>query len=327
MRIGLSAFAVALVLLLGTVAAQFLESRMAAPVENAGKQMTAHTDAENTAQVFMNGRWYRKKNIETLLVMGVDDFGAITGGDSYNNTKQADFLALYVRDRDSGEGAAIHINRDTMTDITVLGVTGQAAGTRHAQLALAHTYGRGEDDSSKNTVKAVSNLLYGMNVDHYMTLTMDAVPLMNEWVGGVEVEVLEDFTGIDDSLKEGATVKLRGEQALTYVQTRKGLEDSTNLKRMERQRQYAAAWMNEAQDKLGEPEAVAELVLEIEDYHYSDCTVEELNSFAGSMSDNPEMQIYELEGEAVQGENYMEFYADDEAIQQLVLELFYEPVE
>ena len=41
------------------------------------------------------------------------------------------------------------------------------------QLALAHTYGSGEEDSCENTVLAVENLLYGVGIDHYVSLTMD----------------------------------------------------------------------------------------------------------------------------------------------------------
>ena len=86
-----------------------------------------------------------------------------------------------------------------MTQIRILGVTGEPAGTFTGQLALAHTYGSGEEDSCENTVLAVSNLLYGMEIDHYVSLTMDGVALLNDLVGGVTVEVLDDFSGIDDS--------------------------------------------------------------------------------------------------------------------------------
>ena len=106
-----------------------------------------------------------------------------------------------------------------MTQIQILGVTEEPAGSFTGQLALAHTYGSGEEDSCENTVLAVSNLLYGMEIDHYVSLTMDGVALLNDLVGGVPVEVLDDFSGIDDSLVQGETVTLRGRQALTYVRS------------------------------------------------------------------------------------------------------------
>lgn len=37
--------------------------------------------------------------------------------------------------------------------------------------------------------------------------------------------------------------------------------------------------------------------------------------------------MYSLQGEVVQGNNFEEFYPDDDALQELIVELFYEPVE
>ena len=303
-----------------------LESRLSAPIENAGHRMTAYTAHRKGEQVFMNGKWHVGRNLDTLLVIGVDNFGQMQGSISYNNSGQADFLALFIRDKDSGERAVIHLNRDAMTDIPVLGVTGQKAGTTYGQLALAFNYGRGQHDSCKNVVDAVAHLLYGVEIDHYIAVTMDAVPIVNDWAGGVTVEVLEDFTGIDDTLKLGSMVKLQGDRALTYVRTRMGLEDSTNLNRMKRQRQYAAAWMEKARPKLQDAAAIADLVLSIEPYNHTNCTAEQLAAFGEMLTSNENLPNYELPGQSVQGEVYMEYHVDDQALADIVLGLFYVPV-
>ena len=109
-----------------------------------------------------------------------------------------------------------------MTEIQILGVNGEPAGTMTGQLALAHTYGSGEEDSCENTVLAVENLLYGVEVDHYVSMTMDGWPSSTTWWGGVTLEVLDDFSGIDGTLVQGETVTLKGQQALTYVRSRDG---------------------------------------------------------------------------------------------------------
>ena len=36
-----------------------------------------------------------------------------------------------------------------------------------------------------------------MKIDHYMTLTMDAVGILNDLAGGVTLEVLDDMTELD----------------------------------------------------------------------------------------------------------------------------------
>ncbi|MBR3929296.1 MAG: LCP family protein [Clostridia bacterium] len=324
-RLCLTICAIVLVLVIGALGAHMIESRMTEKVENAGQQITAHTHEETTAQVFMNNQWYQKKDVETLLVIGIDDYGVVTSSGSYNNSNQADFLMLFVKDTETGKSQAIHLNRDTMTDITMRSVTGEAVGVRRAQLALSYNYGQGQHDSSKNTADAVSNLLYGVQIDHYITVTMDAIPIMNDWAGGVTVEVMTDMTDVDSALIAGNKVKLTGEQALKYIRTRMGLDDSTNTTRMERQRQYAAEWVTAAQKQLKDESAVADLVVQMSDYYYSDCTADELEYFAEQLGNNSGMPIRKISGEAVRGEVHMEFYADDTNIQRLVLEMFYEP--
>lgn len=317
---------ITLVMVLVVIAVGEYESRTSIKIEDAGQQLTAHTDAATTAQVFMNGRWHAKRDVDTVLLIGIDNMGLNQSSGSYTNLNQADFLALFIHDKVSGKNSVIHLNRDTMTDIPVLGVTGEAAGKRHAQLALAYNYGQGGIDSGRNTAKAVSHLLYGAEVDHFITLAMDAVPIVNDWAGGVTVKVEDDFTGIDDALQPGSEVTLLGQQALTYVRVRRGLDDSTNLQRMKRQRTYASQWLKAAQPYLNDTSAVAELILQLSDYHYSDCTANELSEFAAMVGQHPSIEIYEIDGEARQGEQYMEFYVDESAVQQLVLKLFYSPV-
>lgn len=303
------------------------EKKIEVPIEHAGMQMTEHTTAAKTAQVFMNDRWYAQRNMDTLLVMGIDQFGGLSNTDSYNNDSQTDFLALFMRDLDTGRTAVVHVNRDTMTDITTLGVTGQPTGTRHAQLALAYNYGSDTHISSSNVVSAVEHLLYGVEIDHYLTLTMDAVPILNDWADGVVLEVLDDFSGVDNTLVQGEMVRLQAQQALTYVRARSGLEDSTNIHRMERQRQYAAEWMRSAQDKLSDKQAVAALALQLDGTYRSDCTLEQLAVYAENLSGTPSIPAYEIQGSAIAGDAFMEYHVDEEALQQLVLDLFYAPVE
>ena len=316
-----------LLLAAAVIGVHFAEKRLSVPIPHAGEQVTAHTSFINTAQVFMNDRWYAQRNVETLLVMGIDESGILEKNDSYNNSQQTDFLVLFARDLDTGGTFAVPLNRDTMTDITTLGVTGQQTGTRYAQLALAYNYGSGDHISSRNVTAAVEHLLYGVNVDHYITVTMDAVPIINDWAGGVVLEVLDDFADVDDTLVQGELVRLDGQQALTYVRARMGLDDGSNVHRMERQRQYAIEWVKSARNSLSNTQAVAELALQLNGYYRSSCNVEQLQDYAQSLSINPSLPIYEIPGAAVQGETYMEFYADENALQQLVLELFYVPVE
>lgn len=322
--------AVVLVLLAGMLWLQRWENTQDAPVSSSGEASSVEADApvDGREITYYNGAAYaRREDLETVLLLGVDKFEGETP-EGYLNNQQADFLLLLVMDKQHETCTPIQLNRDTMTQIQILGVTGEPAGTFTGQLALAHTYGSGEEDSCENTVLAVENLLYGMEIDHYVSLTMDGVALLNDLVGGVTVEVLDDFSGIDDSLVQGKTVTLQGQQALTYVRSRGGLEDSSNLRRMERQRQYLAALQQQLKAAVQQEDGFTlDALLQLNEYMVSDCTVNQLSDLGDSLAAYQVSDILTTPGDAQEGEEFMEFTVDEAALQQLVMDVFYEPVE
>lgn len=275
-----------------------------------------------------NGKTFEKKNnVETLLVMGLDKFEGEIENNSYNNDQQADFLMLFVIDNENSTYNAIHINRDTMTNIDVLGLAGETVGTVYEQVALAHTYGKGGSVSCYNTASAVSGILDDTKIDHYVSVTMDAVPEINDLVGGVEVEVLDDFSGIDDTLVKGEKVLLEGKHALTYVRTRYGLEDSTNTTRMIRQRQYINALIEKTRYCVENDDDFLLSAIDVAaEYMVSDCSVTRLNSLLEKLSIYEFEGIYEIEGESKLGEVYMEFTPDEKSVKELLIKLLYKPV-
>ncbi len=269
--------------------------------------------------------YVKKDNIETFLVLGLDKFEGESTADSYNNDKQADFLALFVFDNEAKKGTVIHINRDTMTDINVLGVSGSKVGTVYKQIALSHTFGNGKEVSCRNAANAVSGLLLGSKVDHFISVTMDSVSVLNDLVDGVPVEVLDDFTGIDDTLVKGETVRLLGNQALTYVRTRRGLSDSSNVNRMKRQKQYIESLINELKRSINEDdEFVIEASLKMADYIVCDRSVTQLQDLARKINTYEFVDNSGITGEEKVGKEFIEFYANSDSITKLVVEWFYE---
>lgn len=266
-----------------------------------------------------------KDDLQTILVMGLDKYEAKPKEMGYLNDQQSDFLMLVVLDEKAGTSQVLHLNRDTMTEIRRLGVGGGDAGRFTGQLALAHTYGSGGSDSCLNACKAVSTLLGGIHIDHYIALTMDAVALLNDQVGGVTVEIMDDFTHLDPAMIQGETVTLHGEQALLYVRTRGSLEDSSNLHRMERQRQYLNALYEHLLKARKEDEHfLQDSLLELSSSFQSDLTVNQLSKLGETMLDLELQPFMTIEGEAVKGEEFMEFYPDEASLDQVIQDLFYE---
>ena len=275
---------------------------------------------------YYNGAWYARKELETVLVMGVDKYADDAAEeDGYTNQEQADFRLLLVLDRNAGVCTALPLNRDTMTEITALGLAGERTGTFTGQLALAHTYGSGGLDSARNEGRAVSALLYGTEIDHVMAFTMDAVPVLTDAVGGVPVLVEDDFSAMTDQLPMGQEVTLRGELALTFVRGRGSMGgEKTNLNRMARQNAYLQGLYRRLQDTAQDEGFLTQLLLELSPYLDTDCTAAQLNDLYQTVVQDRLAVLDAPAGEAVVGDEFMEFHVDEDALQQTVIELFYE---
>ncbi len=83
-----------------------------------------------------------------------------------------------------------------------------------------------------------------------MSINLSAISVLNDAVGGVNVQVIGDLTSVDPTLKEGANVTLLGGQAETYVRSREFDPLDANMARMQRQQQYITAFAQKALQEM-----------------------------------------------------------------------------
>ncbi len=214
-----------------------------------------------------------------------------------------------------------------MTDVPVLGVTGNRAGFAFEQIALSHAYGSGLEDSCENTVDAVEELLGQPKIDNYIMLNMDAIPILNDEFGGVEVEIKDDFSLVDNSLVMGETVRLKGQQALTYTRIRKNVADETNLARMERQKQYITAFFTQFKKYVeNDSKAGVSAFNSVSEYMVTDCDVKNLVELQNKFGKCSDPVLYDIPGEAKEGTKFMEYYVNQAEFKNILAEIFYEKV-
>ena len=122
---------------------------------------------------------------------------------------------------------------------------------------------------------------------------------------------------------------LQGDQALTYVRARMGLDDPTNLNRMKRQQQYLTALQQKFTQELAENSDLSrQIVTAVSDDMVSDFTVNSLNGFVDMATTYDFAPIREIAGEAVYSpDRSPEYYADEDALYQMVVDLFYLPLD
>ena len=305
-----------------------LEIKTDAVPENAGAAVTRQEAEEREAIVYNGQKYLPDKDLSTLLILGIDD-PELTEAESIRGQSQADFLLLAVFDPAAETCRMIQINRDSMCNIPIYDDAGKNIGSRKEQIALAHTYGSSQRQRCENTVRAVADYLYGIHVDNYFAITMDGIPILNDLVGGVTVTIEDDFSGVDDSLVKGETVTLTSENVENFVRSRFYMkDDSSNIARMRRQQTYMSALLQKLGKANREDSGFFMRAYDaISGSMVSDCTIDQMNDYAALFSDYKLSEIIMPKGKNRLGETYMEFYADDAALQQLVIDTFYRPVE
>lgn len=298
---------------------QIMESTVFAPSQS-------QPAAPSSKTIHRNGiAYFPRQDITVLMVLGIDKFGPVQASSFHQNDGAVDMVMLVIFDETAETYNVLSLNRDTMLQMPALGLGGKPAGTFYGQLALSHTYGTGLEDSCENTRTAVSDFLYGVRIDHYVSMHMDAIAIANDALGGICVNVTEDFSAVDPSIPMGS-VTLRGQQAVHYVQTRREVGDQLNLSRLQRQREYMQSFLSTLQQRLdGDDSFVLETYDKLSPYIVTDCSSTVLNSMLSHYKNYTPGKFVTPQGENVLGRTYYEFYPDEEALDALILELFYAP--
>ena len=320
---GIKAAAVVAVVVLALVAMAWGLDRWQNSQAVPASTQTEPTETEQNDITYNGVTYTRRPQLETYLLMGIDVEGPAKGNKSYSGGGQADMQLLLVLDNANQTWQVLQINRDSMVEVQVLGMTGEVLQTQTAQIATAHAYGDGTERSCRNAVAAVSNMLGGKTIDGYVALNMDAVAILNDMVGGVPVTITSDFTDIDPSLQEGETITLQGQQALVFVRSRKGVDDETNLSRMERQRQYLAA----LEEKMAQQdeEFVIRAYDAVSDYMVTDLGSGTVAELGEKMKTYEELPFLTIAGESGTDEEGSATYTlDQDSLQQAIVSLFYE---
>jgi len=276
----------------------------------------------------INGKQYRPKtNLTTILLIGVDkeSDAAQTG---FRNGGQADFLRLLVLDHANETISQLAIDRDTMTPITILGVLGNRSGMRTLQICLSHGFGDGKEQSCELTKEAVSNLLLSTPIQAYIAMNLDGISSLNDLAGGVTVTLEDDFSSLDPAMTVGKTLTLWGRQAELFVRSRMSMAIGTNAARMLRQQTYIAKLTELLDGKIkSSAEFMGTLFDSLSPYLVSSLSRAQLINDAWSARDYVHLPVTALPGEhRVGSDGFMEFHVDESALQDIVLQMFYQEV-
>lgn len=299
--------------------------------------VAAQQPTEAEKKVWQDG-WVKYKNqiyaynedILTFLFMGIDKQDeTVQEMPEGTDGGQADALFLLVLNPRRKEMDLIGINRNTMTQIDMYSDTGAYINTVTAQICVQHGFGNGMEKSCVYQKEAVSRLFYGLPIHGYAAVNFSAAASLNDAVGGVDVTILEDMTSESPLLEEGKQVHLEGEDALTYVRWRDTDAFASADRRLERQMQYLEGFVEKTKISAREDIFnIARLYRAASPVMVTDVTADKAVYLASQTLDyrGGSNNFYVLEGETVMGEQFEEYYIDETALYEMILEIFYDPV-
>lgn len=274
-----------------------------------------------------------RDGIVNILCLGIDKRVPIAHKEaSRGNIGMSDVILLVSIDTEKDAVKIFAVPRDTMAMVQKVTKEGELGSREKLQICYQYAYGISMEQSNELTVDAVSRLLYDIPIQRCCAINFEALPILNDAIGGVDVDILEDLEEWDPRLVYGERMHLDGILALRFVRVRNTHRADGAVLRTQRQKQYALAFAEKAKTVIAkDPSIPIEIFRELEKdgNMCTDITVEDITYLMPevlglSFSDDV---IQVLPGESVLGENgFAEFYMDEETVEELIINTFYEKV-
>ena len=305
------------------------EVEIAAPVIE-----SADVSVDNSNKTInYNGKTYvYNNNMTSILCMGVDKRGGLgmEEGEFVGKGGQADALFLVALDTQTGKTNIIAISRDIYSDISVYSADGVYTGTENAQLCLAYAYGDGKETSCENTVMAVERLFYNLPINSYFAMDVYAIGELNDAVKGVYVTLEDDYmyNGMGFYGRAGDTVRLYGDYARAYLQYRDVSQLNSSVDRMNRQINYIERFTQRAIERTKNDFSVPlDLYNIVKDNSVTNLNVSKISALAYTVVNSErEVEFNKVPGEVIHNGEYAEYIVDEQGLFELILDVYYEPV-
>lgn len=283
-------------------------------------------EVEQTDVVLYEGKKYKyNEHLSNYLFLGIDKEERQETQVGKADAGQADAVFLFTRNRKEGTLSVLTIPRDTITEIEVFNQEGESTGKTLDHVSLAYGYGDGGRESCALMRDAVSNLLYGLHIDGYCSINMDAIPVMMEQVKELTVTVPNDsLEEVFPQWSQGTEVKLTKNNIEDFIRYRDITKPQSALKRMERQQAFLVAYGERAKELYQENSSfITNLYTAIEEYMVTNIGKDNFLKIMQNMEESG-AEMWTLPGEGVTANGFDEYHVDDTELYKEIIEKFYE---
>ncbi len=283
-------------------------------------------EAEEGIVIYKGKKYTYNNHLSNYLFLGVDTDGDIQLERRSISAGQSDAIYLVSYDRKEESLRILSIPRDTMTDIQLYNESGDYIGHTEMQITLQYAYGDGKRKSCELAVDAVSYLLYGMPILGYASINTDSIPLLASVVDGVPLTVPDDsLEKVNPTFKSGAEVVINEENAEQFLRYRDTHQHQQALVRMNRQKVFINAFAKKLKALQAEdPHTVTDVYETMKPHMITNMTNDIFLDLAAARREG---SIATVPGENMTTELYDEYHVDEDALYELILDMFYKEVE
>lgn len=293
------------------------------------------TDDDTGLFVKYNGKKYQyNEDVINFLCLGIDKDTPIEERREAEKLANgsaglADAIVLVSINVESDEIRLLAIPRDTITPIKAVDENGNFIGETNQQITLQHAYGQNATQACELMMEAVSKLLYQIPIQRYCSISLAAIPVLNDAVGGVDIQVLEDVEINDRVYHAGENVHLEGDMARDYIQERDCNVIGSSMGRLDRQKQYISNYYAKAKETVKNDLSLPLTVYNsLQENMCTNITPEDIAYLVPEllgMSLNAE-NMTTIPGEAVMADEYLEYHVNADLLKEVVINCFYEEI-
>lgn len=281
-------------------------------------------------------------NEDTLnfLLLGIDQRGKLDSTTDLSDWEagQADAVFIVSLNPEEKKVNVIGIPRNAMAYVELFDTDQTSMGYIYNQVCLQYGYAGGGALGLEATKRLVSEVLYNLPIHGTCAINFDAIGILTEMIGGVEVTVKEDLTILGSEYTIGNQVVIKGDNTVDYLIYRDTSILGSPTTRLTREKEFLQAMISKAVSCVkSNPTIVKEVYNAILPYMNTDITLDKavylaMNSLDYKIDNN---SFYQLQGRDVEVTGIGEFgeertfndlYLDEEYLLETVVKVFYKEV-
>lgn len=295
--------------------------------DNAESVSGTSEEKQEGLYITYDGKKYQyNQDVINILCLGIDKDIPIEEKRDTGSEGLADAVILASIDTKKNKLNFLAVPRETIVPVKLMDTAGNFVRTENEQITLQYAYGQTAEKSCELMIDAVSNLLFRLPIQRYCAINFQALPELNDAIGGVDLTSIETVHWWNGSFYEGQQLHLKGQSALDYVRQRDETIPKSSMGRLERQKQYITCYLEQAKKAVGKDLTLPiKMFQSLTENMCTNVTVQDITYLVPEIlnMDVDMDNISMVPGETITGGEHEEYHVDIESLKQLVVQMFY----